>query len=128
MAQGEAAERLCHVGGERARRRGELLARGGERWRRAKLAPGRYKPKSAELSTEKSAVGLGEQYAQEYEQLMLGATSAEKDKADKAHEAVGGSRHARARARAWIAGHSQGSRVRARAACAAFWRCAPPRR
>jgi U3 small nucleolar RNA-associated protein MPP10 len=56
--------------------------------RKAALQPGRYKPKAAEISTEKSSVGLGEEYAREYEQTILGQTSAESAKTVAAHGAV----------------------------------------
>ena len=56
--------------------------------RKAALERGRYKPKPAELSTEKSSMGLGEQYAQEYEQQIYGNTPAETAAVDKAHQEV----------------------------------------
>merc|ERR1719223_648990 len=52
--------------------------------RKQALQPGRFKPKQAELSTEKSTEGLGEVYAREYEQQILGARPA--DETNKAHE------------------------------------------
>jgi U3 small nucleolar RNA-associated protein MPP10 len=56
--------------------------------RRSALQPSRYRPKAAELSTEKSKLGLGEEYAKDYEQQMLGASSAESSERAAAHEAV----------------------------------------
>ena len=56
--------------------------------RKAALQPGAYKPKAAEISTEKAKEGLGEQYAKEYEQAMLGATPAETAAQQKAHDEV----------------------------------------
>ena len=52
--------------------------------RKQALQPGRFKPKQAALSTEKSTEGLGEIYAREYEQEILGARPA--DETNKAHE------------------------------------------
>jgi U3 small nucleolar RNA-associated protein MPP10 len=52
------------------------------------LERGRYRPKAAELSTEKSKLGLGEQYAEEYEQKILGAASAESAAEEKVHTAA----------------------------------------
>lgn len=41
--------------------------------RRAALKPGEFKPKAAELSTEKSSKGLGEEYADVFEEAVLGS-------------------------------------------------------
>ena len=45
--------------------------------RKEALRPQAFKPKRAELSTEKSSEGLGEVYAREYEQQVLGAKPAD---------------------------------------------------
>ena len=56
--------------------------------RTAALEPARFRPKAAEINTEKSKLGLGEEYAREYEETVLGATSAEASKAAETHAAV----------------------------------------
>ena len=45
-----------------------------------------FRPKASEISQEKSKLGLGEEYAKEYEEKILGHTPAEQAKAQKAHE------------------------------------------
>ena len=56
--------------------------------RKAALRPAAYRPKAAELSTEKSKHGLGEEYAKEYEQSVLGHESEESKETQQAHAAV----------------------------------------
>lgn len=56
--------------------------------RKAALRPAAYRPKAAELSTEKSKHGLGEEYAKEYEQSILGHESEESKEKQQAHQAV----------------------------------------
>lgn len=56
--------------------------------RKAALRSGSFRPKAAEISTEKSKVGLGEEYAKEYEQTVLGHESEESKEAQQAHAAV----------------------------------------
>ena len=48
----------------------------------------KYKPKPAELSEEKSGLGLGDAYAKEYEELIMGHTSAERSKIEQAQHEV----------------------------------------
>lgn len=56
--------------------------------RTAALQPARYRPKAAEISTEKSKLGLGEEYAKDYEQQILGAASAGDTANAAAHAAL----------------------------------------
>ena len=56
--------------------------------RKAALRPNSYKPRAAEISTEKSKLGLGEVYAKEYEQQILGNATEESKEEEKAHAAV----------------------------------------
>ena len=56
--------------------------------RTAALEKAKYKPKPAELSEEKSGLGLGDAYAKEYEELIMGHTSAERSKIEQAQHEV----------------------------------------
>ena len=62
--------------------------------RKAALRPAAYRPKAAELSTEKSKHGLGEEYAKEYEQSILGHESEEQGEAAGASGGARASRQA----------------------------------
>ena len=54
--------------------------------RKQAIQPTKYKPKPTEISTEKSTEGLGDVYAREYEQQVLGAKP--EDEVNKAHDAA----------------------------------------
>jgi len=56
--------------------------------RLAALEPRSFRAKPADLSTDRSAIGLGDQYAADYEQEMLGHASAESVSTDDVHRAV----------------------------------------
>ena len=56
--------------------------------RKAALRPNSYRPRAAEISTEKSKEGLGEVYAKEYEQKVLGNVSEESKEEEARHKAV----------------------------------------
>jgi hypothetical protein len=50
--------------------------------------PRSTRPKPADISTEKSELGLGEQYERAYEQQMLGHASAETTKQQQAYDEI----------------------------------------
>ena len=56
--------------------------------RKAKIRPAAYKPRAADISTEKSKLGLGDEYAKEYEQKILGQASEESKEQQEKHKAL----------------------------------------